>query len=171
METVAKPIGLVALLLVVVPVFDLFANVWPLRPTSLHWRFGTSGLLSGFLLTPLLGMALLTAVAAVNGRRGSLLALTMASAAGALILTALVPLFALDFLQLRGTVPPAEKALFDASGVKAVVKHAASALALAVLAVGNFRLWRAAYARRRADAPNRSVLVVQPPEPATVVAR
>lgn len=171
LETVAGPIGFVALLLVAVPVFDLFANVWPLRPTNLHWRFGTSGLLSGFLLTPLLGMALLTAVAAVQSRRGTLLTLTLANAAGALILLLLVPLFTLDFLQLRGTVPAVEKALFDASGVKAVVKHAACALAFAALAFGNLRLWRAAHSRKRAEATGRPVLVVQPPESAAVAAR
>jgi hypothetical protein len=166
LEIVAGPIGFVALLLVAVPVFDLFANVWPLRPGSLHWRFGTSGLLSGFLLTPLLGLALLTVVAAFRARRATLLALTLANGLGALLLFALVPLFILDFLQLRGTVPPVEKALFDASGVKAVVKHAACALALLGLTLGNLRLWKAARAKQRAEAPARGVLVVAPPESA-----
>lgn len=163
LEAVAGSIGFVALLLVIIPIFDLFANVWPLRPGSLHWRFGTSGLLSGFLLTPLLGMALLTVVAALRARPATLTSLVLANAAGTLVLLAIVPLFTLDFLQLRGTVAPAEKALFDASAVKAVVKHLSCAMALGGLTFANAKLRRAARAKQRAEAPTRSALIVAPP--------
>jgi hypothetical protein len=70
LKAFAWPAYCVAVLLVVTPLVDLVANVWPPRLSAVEWRFGTFGLLSGFLLTPLLGMVLATAAAALLEHRG-----------------------------------------------------------------------------------------------------
>jgi hypothetical protein len=159
---VAGALAFVPILFVVVPVFDLIATAWPLRPGNLSWRFAASGLLSGFLLTPLLGLALLTALATLRHRPWPYLALALVSGLGSLVLVGLVLLFALDALQLRGSVPPEQKAMFDMSGLRTVVKDVTGALALIVLTVANLRLWRSV-GRRRGKAEARSVLVVPGP--------
>ena len=45
----------IALLLVVLPVLDFATNVWPFQPGLAVWRYGSVGLFSGYMLTPLLG--------------------------------------------------------------------------------------------------------------------
>jgi hypothetical protein len=158
----AKSIAFIALLLIALPVFDLVASIWPLRPGSLHWRFGASGLMAGFLLTPLLGLTLLTVVATLSNRRATYLTLVTVNGIATVALLGILLLFGLDVLQLRGTVPPVEKPLFDAAAVKGFVKYAACVCALIGLTFANVRLWRSApraKVRRRAS----SRAVVAPP--------
>ena len=55
LRKLAWPLYAVAVLMIVLPLGDLGASVWPPHPMQLQWRFGTFGLVSGFLLTPLFG--------------------------------------------------------------------------------------------------------------------
>ena len=72
-ESLVAPLYFIAALLIATPLMDFATSVVPLRPGSLEWRFASVGLLSGFLLTPLLGLVIALAVAAyaddVRGRR------------------------------------------------------------------------------------------------------
>jgi hypothetical protein len=160
LRVLTVPLSIVAVLMVVTPAFDLLASVWPVQAGSVYWRFGAAGLLSGFLLTPLLGLAIATGVAATVYRSSALLAVGSVCLLGTIAVAALVPLLALDFLQLRGSVPPAEQALFDSAALKAFVKAGTSAIGLALLATANLRLWRAAAneQRRRSDLPTPVVM-------------
>ncbi len=153
----------VALLLVLTPAFDFVGNVLPLHPSQLDWRYGVSGLLSGFLLTPLLGMVLASAVALAGNQRGARVVVGSLNLACALALGLLVPLFVLDFFQLRASVPAGELPLFQVAGMRAIAKHVTAAFAFLWLGTACLR----ALPRRSAGvAPG----VITAPERATKVA-
>ena len=59
----------VALLMVVPPVVDFGLNVLPWRPGQIQWRYGAVGLVSGFLMTTVLGAAMVAGLAAWFGHR------------------------------------------------------------------------------------------------------
>lgn len=123
MRTLARPTYVIAGLLVVLPMLDLVVNVWPIRPGDVQWRYGTLGLLSGFLLTPLLGIVLAYAAAVVLEHRAVIRALAVLSLAVAVGLVVGALLFVLDALQFRSQAPPEALATFDRGMIKAFVKH------------------------------------------------
>ena len=127
---------LVAALLVVTPVMDVLTNVWPLTFGDLRWRYGAVGLLSGFLLTSLLGMALAVLTAVALRHRRVLAVLFALNVAAAVVLLAVTGLFGLDVLQVRVTVPVASRDLFDVGAVKALFKHGTLVASFAALGVG-----------------------------------
>lgn len=126
-------------LLVVLPFIDLAANLWPWQPGSVDWRFGAYGLLSGYLMTPMIGVAvaLLAAVAWGHRRVARLLGATSLGL-GILILVG-AGLFALDVLQLRASIPPEGLSRFDVGGAKAIVKNGSMAVALVWLGIAAWR--------------------------------
>ncbi len=130
LRAIARPGLYFAVLLIVLPAVDFTTNVWPLRFGDVQWRFGAIGLLAGFTLTPLLGIfgALLAA---------SLLELTAVqrviaflSVALAAILVLALPLFVLDWLQMRASAPPEAVGPMDVGSIKAMFKHLAVAASL-----------------------------------------
>jgi hypothetical protein len=129
----------VSFLLVVTPVFDWVTNITPIRPASVDWRYGVTGLLSGFLLTPLLGMALASLIAVAGNERRQRLTVSAMSLMGGLFLLLLIPLFLLDFFQLRASMPASEIGFYDASGFKALLKHVTCAVAFAWLGLAGLR--------------------------------
>lgn len=135
----AGPLYAVALLLILLPVTDFVSNVWPLQPGDFRWRFGMVGLLSGFLLTPMLGIALAATVAAIAEEMQMLRLVSVVAAAGALMLVVLVALFALDVIQLRPEVPMERRGPFDFANVRAVVKHLLAAGTLGWTALVGWR--------------------------------
>jgi len=127
---------LVAALLVVTPVMDVLTNVWPLAFGDLRWRYGAVGLLSGFLLTTLLGMALAVLTAVALRHRRVLTVLFGLNVAAAVVLLATTVLFGLDVLQVRVTVPMESRGLFDVGAAKALLKHFTLVASFAALGVG-----------------------------------
>lgn len=142
LETVAmapslgRALYLVAALLVVTPLMDVLTNVWPLAFGDLRWRYGAVGLLSGFLLTSLLGMALAVMTAVALRHRRVLSVLFVLNVAAAVVLLAATGLFGLDVLQVRVTVPMENRGLFDVGAVKALFKHGTLMVSFAALGVG-----------------------------------
>lgn len=130
----AGPLYFIALLLVVIPATDFISNVWPLQPGDFRWRFGMTGLLAGFLLTPLLGIVLAGLVAAMAEDHGVLRLVSMIAAVGAVVLVVLVALFALDVIQFRPEVPADRRGPFDFANVRSIVKHLLAAASLGWLA-------------------------------------
>lgn len=122
LRALVTPAHAVAVLLVVFPLIDLVVNVWPPRIGELRWRYGTTGLLSGFLLTSLLGLLVMAVTANIAGQRRLLRVLGWVGWIGGLVLLAAIALFSLDVLQLRSAVPPAAKGVFAIGAVKAAVK-------------------------------------------------
>jgi hypothetical protein len=139
----------VAAALVVLPLVDVAANAWPFAPAEAAWRYGSLGLFSGFLLTPLLGVVMVLLVAAHQGHAGLLRVTAWAALAGALGCLVCVVLFALDVLQVRNAVPTEARTTFDIGAAKAELKYVAVAVALLWLSIGGRRAARSADRRAR----------------------
>lgn len=141
-EALTVPLYFVAFLLVATPVMDFATSIVPVRVDDIEWRFASVGLLSGFLLTPLLGIILAMAVANVAvhwrfQRVMALLNLTVTAVFGILLI-----LFLLDIFQLKNAVQPDAAEAFSSAATKAVIKHVSFVIALGVLGWSGFRMSR-----------------------------
>ncbi len=157
LESLASPLYLLALLLVATPLVDVVANVWPLRLGDVGWRYGAVGVSSGYVLTPLLGVALACLLAIALRQRTMLRVLVIVCIVAAIVLVVAALDFGLDAIQVRHNVP-ATPALarwsFDVGVAKAVFKHLTAAAALLWLGLATRRVRRAAGASsERAPTP------------------
>ena len=143
LEFLSGPLYLIALLLIATPLIDFAANAWPARAGDVAWRYGAVGLLSGYVLTPLLGLGLAGAIAVTLEHRLVLRSLVIISWVGALVLVAASVDFSLDALQLRHNVPAPQGRNFDLGAAKALLKHVSVAMALAWLGTAMLRSLRA----------------------------
>ena len=132
------PIYFVAALMIVTPAVDFVTNVWPPNPGDLQWRYGSNGLLAGFLLTPLLGALLAGLAAHALGHRGMARFIAIFNVVGALLLFAAFVMFSLDVLEYRHAVPAEAISTYDIGALKAASKHLSTALAFAWLAIAGF---------------------------------
>jgi hypothetical protein len=137
-EPLVTPLYFVAFLLLATPTIDFVTSILPLRPSNIEWRFASVGLLSGFLLTPLLGIvvAMCTAALAGQARVQRVLAIVNGVAAGLSVVILLM--FLLDIVQLRSVVQAEAKASFEGAAVKAVIKHVSFTIATFWLARRGF---------------------------------
>jgi hypothetical protein len=153
-EPLFAPLYFVAFLLVATPGIDFVTSVLPLRPSNIEWRFATVGLLSGFLLTPLLGIVIAMGTAALAGhgrvQRGLAILNAVVSVVGIVVLV----LFLLDIVQLRSVVQAEAKAPFEGAALKAVLKHLSFLVASGWLARRGFAAsrWAAEGTKRPAAA-------------------
>jgi hypothetical protein len=122
LKSLAWPTYFVALLLIAIPAMDYVTNVWPLQIGEVRWRYGSVGMLAGFLLTPLMGVLFAFGAAAVLQHRVALRFLAVLNFCLAVLLLVLIGLFVLDVLQVRGTVPLESRPTFDVGAMKAVAK-------------------------------------------------
>ncbi len=150
LEPLLAPLYFIAMLLIATPAMDFATSVLPLRVASIEWRFATVGLLSGFLLTPLLGVVIAIALAAYAEHLRFLRVLSIANGVVALLLVVLMVFFALDIVQLRSVVQAQAKEAFQGAALKAVIKYLAFILAMAWLSVRGMRAsrWSVPSARR-----------------------
>ena len=141
-EGLVAPLYFVALLLVATPSLDFITSVLPLRPGNIEWRFATVGLLSGFVLTPLLGiiLAILTAAWAEHMKFQRIVAIV--NAALTVVFAVVIVLFLLDIVQLRGVVQAEAKPAFEGAAFKAVLKHVSFVIATGWLALRGFQASR-----------------------------
>jgi hypothetical protein len=140
-ELLLKAGYLVALLLVVVPLSDNVVRTWPIRPGDERWRFGTLGILFNALVTPLLGVFLALIVAAVLQQARTLRTLAVLTLVAAALVLGAIPLFGLDYLQLRAKVTAEAMGGFDSSARKAIVVGLLSATVALIVGITG---WRAA---------------------------
>lgn len=147
MSDVNRPVGLsvvygVAAVLVIVPMIEFFAQVWPIRIGIIGWRFGAVGFAVERGLLPMVGLALVTGVAMFTHRRVTLRAISVFSWVSATTLAIVLVLFTLDALQLRVTVRPGvPRQGFELAAGKVLVMGALYAPLLIWLGVA---AWRAA---------------------------
>lgn len=141
-EPLVAPLYFVALLLVATPTIDFVTSVLPLRPSNIEWRFASVGLLSGFLLTPLLGIVVAMVTAAMAGRRRTQRALAIVNAVTCGLAIVILLMFLLDIVQLRSVVQAEAKASFEGAAVKAVLKHMSFVVATGWLARRGFQASR-----------------------------
>jgi len=160
----AWPIYGIGAIMIVSPLVDLAANVWPPRLGQLAWRFGTAGLVSGFLLTPVFGIVMLGLSAALLDHRIAQRILAVLNVCVAIGLIALVVIFGLDWLQFRATVPPEGRPTMDLGSLKAMGTDAVVALMLLWLGFVGWRVSRKHPGDRgRRPAP----LIREPDQPAS----
>lgn len=122
-ETLAGPLYLIAFLLIATPVLDFVSGVLPLRIDNIEWRFATVGLLSGFLLTPVLGIVLAILVAASSGHDLMQRIAGFLVIAVAVVFAIVLVFFLLDIVQLRSAVQEEARSQFEGAAWKAVAKH------------------------------------------------
>jgi hypothetical protein len=91
-------------MLIVVPLTDITLRSLVAEAGSLQWRFGTVGLLFGNLGTVILGLGIAGLAATLSGSRGILRTVGFVALALAVVMLALMALFALDALQMRRLV-------------------------------------------------------------------
>lgn len=136
----AAPFYAFAVLLVATPTIDFVTSIFPMQLRSPQWRFASAGLLSGYLLTPMLGIAIAMTVSAIRGQAGVQRFLSVVNLLLALLLLVLLVSFVLDVMQLNGVVPADGIRAFHAAAAKAVFKYATSILVLIVFAVRGWKL-------------------------------
>ena len=122
LERLAKPIYLIALMLVLTPLADFIGSVWPLQFGEMRWRFASFALLAGFLFTPLIGSLIAAMLAAVMEERMVLRVIGVLNVVAAAGLFLLLATFAFDALQLRRAVPPDLQGQFRASAIRGCLK-------------------------------------------------
>ncbi|HWP03506.1 MAG TPA: hypothetical protein VNL96_08630 [Gemmatimonadaceae bacterium] len=112
-----------AALLVVLPLLDYTQNVGAPQLGNVQWRFASVGLLSSYLVTPLLGASLAVGTAAVLEHRTARRILGYGCMALAILLVLMLLGFVLDVIQLRHGVPTEGRRGFDAATARAGLKH------------------------------------------------
>jgi hypothetical protein len=147
-DALVAPAYAVAALLVLTPTGDFLSGVWPWRPRALAWRFASSGLLSGFLLTPLLGVLIAVTIAALRGHDRVLRVLGLVTLIAATVWLLILAAFILDAVQLHASIPEAQRRSFLDASIKAFIKYVLSCTAAYLLGIRAFRL-----GRRRAPQP------------------
>lgn len=134
---------LVGVVMVVIALGDFLGNVWPFRPTAVDWRYSALGILSGFLVTPLFGLLLLAAGAALGGHGKMLRALGVVGILIAAFLLASIALFALDALQVRQQAAPGAKWVTAVSSLIAGAKYLLGSVVALMIGQGAFQAARA----------------------------
>ena len=133
----------VAALLFLITLVDYLGNAWPFRPGEVGWRYGIVGMISTYLLSPLLGCLIASATAAWLPQPRVSRSLAIIMWVGALLLLAALAAFLLDSLQVRSAAAPEARWVTTTSFMLATAKIFLAAMALIVLGRGN---WRAASA-------------------------
>jgi hypothetical protein len=136
-EALAGPLYVVAALLIVIPLADFALSVAAPVLSSVQWRFAAVGLLSGFTLTPILGIAMMFVISAILEHRRLQRVLSILCLTIAVVFIVMSAGFVLDVLQLRASVPLEGRPAFQSAWTRALLKHVLAAVALGYLG------WRA----------------------------
>lgn len=147
-KSLARAGYLIAALLVIIPLFDATASVWPPHLGDERWRFGAVGALSNLTLVPMLGLLVALFIATVFDHRRVRRFIGMICAIFGVVLFAMSVLFILDFFQTRTLVNPRFQHAMGIATATAVGKHVVSIIALALLSRAGFAGPRAAVKKR-----------------------
>jgi hypothetical protein len=139
-EALSGPLYVVAIVLVVIPTIDFVLSVPEVNFGSVQWRFAAAGLLSGYTLTPILGISLAFVIASVLKHHGVQRALVIFCLTIGVSLLVMCVGFVFDALQLRALIPNDGRAAFNSAWHRAVWKHTLAAVALLYLGWGARRM-------------------------------
>lgn len=139
----AVAIYLVAFLCMLAPPLDLVFSLPSIDVSSVRWRFGAVGLITGAAVFPLVGLLLALITAVVCGHRWMYRTLVGLGVAGAVLLILAVGLFTLDSLQVRPDVTAEALRRFDLTVVKAIITQLVQVVVLTVVLWTAVRAWRA----------------------------
>lgn len=155
---------LVAMVLVLPPILEyLIVLSAPYQPGNTQWRFGAVGLfVNSFAFSPLLGvtLAIFTALQLGHLRTSKVLSI-LAIVAGVGVLLSL-PLFLLDFLQVRAGVAEQAKRAFTITSVKATISGIIVAATGIAVGIGGLRTGRPGLhtSKRRVPSPSANTMLV-----------
>jgi len=121
------------------PVVDLFSNTWPLQPGNIQWRIGFMGLLTAYLHTPLLALAMALVLSFALYHRLTLRLLSVLCVLGAVVLFLGMGFFALDAVQIRGGLAQESRGSFSAGTILSELKFFSVAVVLILLGWGGWR--------------------------------
>jgi hypothetical protein len=133
-----------AAFMIFVPPLEVVAGVLPLRFSEVGWRFGAMGLASRAIMTPLLGLLLVSGTALWHEHRLVLYGVSVMSALLSVGLGIAGGLFVLDAVQMRAGVQAEIARTFDAASVLALTKLVVSSVVTMALAIGAWGACRAA---------------------------
>ena len=143
-EALAAPFYALAGLLVLAPVVDFVVSTPPPSVGNIQWRLAVMGSLSSALLTPVLGVAIAMAVAAIREHVVFQRVLSILSLVTACAFVLVLAAFSLDALQLKGAVAKPLQHQFRVETFKAVFKYVTATIILAFLGIRGFAIssWR-----------------------------
>ncbi|HEU4628294.1 MAG TPA: hypothetical protein VFS08_01065 [Gemmatimonadaceae bacterium] len=130
---------------------------YPYRFGDMRWRFGAVGLLfNSVLLLPLVGLTII-AIAAVllEHRRVARIASVLALVAAAAVVL-LMPLFVLDYVQLRKIVSPPQLRAYDYTSLKAMLVAVLMFVIAIFVGIGGLRATRLPKVAAARRAPRKS---------------
>lgn len=142
-EALAGPLYLVAGLLFFMPLLDFAMSIGPAQFASVQWRFASVGLLSGYTLMPLLGLAMALGLAGLLRQRVAQRVLIVFCLTLAVVIVLISVVFLLDVVQLRATVPADGRPAFQSASMRALAKHL----------LGGFAFWYLGWRARRMVPP------------------
>ncbi len=153
------PAYAIAFLFVLFPIMDTLSQTWPAAVSNPAWRYGTIGIGANYLVSFLLGMLGLCALAAVGERRRTLRLFGVLCGIATVVLLVALLGFLLDAVQVRSGIPPSEtqtRGAFDLGAAKAAVKYVLSAFVMGWLTIA---AWRRGGAIARAQEQEPAMLI------------
>ena len=126
----------------VLPLLDLGMSVWPVKLTTIVWRFGTMGLFASAVGAPLLVLFLIYALAYSVGDRKVVIGCGVVAGIFALMLLVGTGSFTLDALQMKSRVPVARLSQFYTASAQATIKLSLQGFAALILTVSIIRTIR-----------------------------
>jgi hypothetical protein len=135
LKALVWPGYIVAALLIILPLTDTLLSVWPIRLGDVSWRFGATGLFSRALMTPLLGLLLILAVALMSGHRRVTRGVAIVGGLAVITIIGTSVMFLLDAIQMRTQVRPEAKTAFDVASIVALAKYGLAMLTALAFAI------------------------------------
>lgn len=133
-----------------ISLLDFVSNIYPFSPGTIEWRYGAVGILSGFTVTPLLGVVLMMIGATWLDR----MSVVRVVAGVTIVLAALgavgLVMFLLDGIQVRRLGAPERQGVAARAVMLGAVKLAASIGVALIVAMSGFRVARQ---RTESDGP------------------
>ncbi len=131
---------ILALIMVISPLLELVATLWPLRPADLLWRYGALGLSAGYVANVALGLTLVMVMAYWRDHRTLLWSVGLASVLLSVLIVVAMTVFALDLGPIRALRTEELRGATLVAGVMQELKYLAGAMALACLGLGGMRM-------------------------------
>lgn len=126
-------------MLVALPVIDVLSTTWPPQPGLAEWRYGTIGISSNYLLTPLMGVLFAAVASHLLADTRLQRVIAGLSGAAALAVALMLLAFLLDAAQVRQAVAPEAVTTFKLGVAKAAIKLAVFAAFLGFVGVVAWR--------------------------------
>lgn len=146
-----------AVLLILVPLLQAGAQLYPLQLSNIQWRFQAANALSAVLLLPFLGLSLLLLMSRALESRSMARAAAILASVFAAGLAASFVVFILDALQLKTIVSTAMESQFKASAARVAIVTAMFVVAYLMVALAGFSTPRtSSRTAARSEAPRRS---------------